>query len=231
MFGPEEDVGASFDGNEETATTERTSEESQAHSSSQETDSSRSKSASNRSCCAVALLVALGVTGGVAIAMVVAVENSSYSAQLSANRWVVELLVGSAVLLDSSSPYYKALEWITFHDTKQLETDHAQFGQRYIAAYIYFATSTTKPWSYCNPDASTSSCSYQGQLHGRPVERHAHRWLSDQTECVWAGIHCNEHGEISQLELSTCVDTSHSDSFFVLRCLCSYMFVSSRSSL
>ena len=115
----------------------------------------------------LAILIALlCVVAAVSVTVAAVVSNKNEgkgttTPDVQANRETVERLVGSAVLDDPSSPYAKALHWITFQDPKQLMADDAHFLQRYIVAYVYFATSSKKPWRYCNPDYDgTETCSF-----------------------------------------------------------------------
>ena len=192
------------------------------------TGTSTSREFSSRRFILLALLFATAVTAAIAVAMVVAVETDSSTERQVENRQAVQaLLAGTAAMLllqDPFSPYARALDWITFYDPLQLTANHAQFEQRYLAAYLYFATTLTQPWAYCNPPnaTSSSSCAYQGIRHGHPVERLAHRWLSAETECVWAGLHCNAQGVIHQIEISTCLSSNtntHHPSLFCLALL------------
>ena len=154
---------------------------------------------------------------GVAVGLLLEREEDTSAVRLAKNRQAVQellLRVGHTnsevpMLQDPSSPYSQALDWITFSDARKLHAHHHDVGlfeQRFLAAYLYFATSTTSPWCYCNPPttSSSSSCSYNySRGSGAVNEVHTHRWLSEQTECVWAGIHCNRDGYIQNLDLRT----------------------------
>ncbi|GKY94564.1 hypothetical protein MPSEU_000422000 [Mayamaea pseudoterrestris] len=124
-------------------------------------------------------------------------------------RTQVERLVGAKVLEKEDSAYSKALDWMTFDDPMQLTPDADNFSQRYIAAYFYFATSEDGPWLSCAPpkDAWTdgTECQYKELSAIFPVQYFEvpwNRWLSNISECQWAGVTCDEHGQVRGLDLS-----------------------------
>jgi len=57
----------------------------------------------------------------------------------------------NAMLRDPASPYSRALSWITFDDPMQMTPEEPNFIQRYVAAYLYYATTVDGPWRSCNP--------------------------------------------------------------------------------
>jgi hypothetical protein len=124
-------------------------------------------------------------------------------------RESIERIVGSEKLDNLTSPYRKALDWIQDVDPLQTIPDSPTFMQRYIAAYFYFATSVKKPWSDgCNPTTTgePDECVYKRLVSVDPVEYTEMpwtRWLSVKTECVWAGVFCDEAGQIRAMEFST----------------------------
>ena len=112
------------------------------------------------------------------------------------------------VLLDSKSdsPYRKALEWITFQDQGSL--DRPIILQRFWAAYFYYATTVQHNWTSCNPpqDDESISCSFVFLDEGYTIPHigesvRAFRWLSNATECSWAGIACDALGQINKITL------------------------------
>lgn len=125
-------------------------------------------------------------------------------------REAVERVVGSEFLDDPDSPYAKALDWITFDDPRQLSPKEPNFIQRYIAAYLYFATSVEGPWRSCgppkNPKTDSASCSQLvlGSLFPEVFDRKpAFAWLSIAAECDWAGIICDDQGQVRTVDLCT----------------------------
>jgi hypothetical protein len=81
-------------------------------------------------------------------------------------------------------------------------------------AYFYFQTSQGGPWVSCNPVNASSElrqsqfCSsryvnpYNGQYDESPWSI---RWLSENHECEWAGVCCNDDSQVNELSLSKCL--------------------------
>lgn len=136
----------------------------------------------------------------------------------------------------SSSPYEQALQWILYDDPLALTSANATLLQRYLSAYVYFATSTVnRPWKWCNPPSRTNptatldsnqtttsttrtsscsssssscdSCTFLELSHAfynqdTYQSKTAFQWLSNTSECQWAGVSCDAHGQIVDLDLS-----------------------------
>lgn len=122
-------------------------------------------------------------------------------------RAQLERVVGSDILDDPESPYNKAMQWITYSDPLMLDPTDSTFLQRYLAAYFYYATSVDEPWRSCNPpkEGETDYCSYQKLISVLPSEYQSidwTRWLSGANECAWAGIFCDDEGQIRAIDLS-----------------------------
>jgi hypothetical protein len=125
-------------------------------------------------------------------------ETTSYRENLGI-RQEIGLLLGekSPQLLESpASPYAQALDWIMHKDPMALvPAEDANFFQRYITAYLYYATTVKGPWRSCNPAVGdeTEFCHLSF-----PDERYddnripAIRWLSAVHECNFMGITCND---------------------------------------
>ena len=88
----------------------------------------------------------------------------------------------SATLLDDfSSGQSKALTWLTFEDSMQLDPTDENLLQRYALATIYFATQGER-WYI------------------------SHNWLTDADECVWSidngGVSCHANSsQVSKIDL------------------------------
>jgi hypothetical protein len=148
-------------------------------------------------------------------------EDLPYRATLGI-RESIERLVGGEKLDDINSPYRKALDWIQDVDPLTLTPNDDNFLQRYLAVYFFYATSIKHPWSGgCNPPTNDEdeSCLYKRLSSLDPVtytDIPWQRWLTKQFECNWAGIYCDDAGQIRSLEFSTfltsvsthCHDTS-----------------------
>ena len=125
-------------------------------------------------------------------------------------RAQIESMVGSEKLEDPESPYAKALEWITFDDPMQITPEATNFIQRYTAAYFYYATTTDGPWLSCNPPedpwSGETACSYRKLVSVYPNTYQDYpwtAWLSNTTECEWAGVFCDDQMQIRTLDLGT----------------------------
>lgn len=146
-------------------------------------------------------------------------------------RRVVTSVVGEEVLQDPASPYAKALAWILDEDPfflsssspeepgnvrwrslmesdVQQQQDEAALLQRFIMVYFYFVTTVEKPWRSCNPPIATlgrtDQCAFEGLVSIRPIlytQEQAIRWLSNNRECEWAGVLCNEAFEVRSITL------------------------------
>jgi hypothetical protein len=117
---------------------------------------------------------------------------------------------------DTTNPFYMAFHWITNIDPLQLTPDIApNFLQRFVVAYLYYVTSKEREWEYCAPPPSsnitdidnveitcrtpfnclrTTDCSYK---------KDQIPWLSNYAECDWAGITCDDNGNILEIEIGT----------------------------
>lgn len=107
------------------------------------------------------------------------------------------------------SPYEKAIDWILNSDPMQLQHDAINLLQRYTLAYLYLATTSSRPWASCGPaeiGTSGNSCVYKKILSNDPIQTKdipSVRWLSDSSECSWAGVTCDSQNRISAVELGT----------------------------
>jgi hypothetical protein len=124
---------------------------------------------------------------------------------------LLERVVGADILEDTTSPYHKALRWVTYQDPMELTPDNPTFLQRYFAAYFYLATSMTRGWESCNPpdlDAGEdASCIYLKLITVNPDIKRlptpgSFRWLSEVSECKWIGVICDEFDQLRSIDLS-----------------------------
>lgn len=124
-------------------------------------------------------------------------------------RSSVAQVVGRERLDDPTSPYSKALDWMTFDDPMELTPDAPNFMQRYTAVYLYYATTVDGPWRSCNPPENPRTdsplCTYKYLNHLLPVafsDKPSSAWLSSASECQWAGVVCNDAGVIRTIDLA-----------------------------
>jgi len=123
-------------------------------------------------------------------------------------RNAVRNVVGEDALQEPDSPYSKALEWITSLDPMQVTPEAPNFIQRYIASYLYFATTVDGPWRSCNPpdelwgDEVLCVWSKLGDIDTLGFSNFpSHAWLSNSSECTWAGLECNSEGQVRILDM------------------------------
>jgi hypothetical protein len=116
-------------------------------------------------------------------------------------------VIGDERLNTIGSPQERAADWIMNVDPMQLPSDSPNLIQRYLMAVFYFASSELGPWLSCNPPAEgeNSTCIYQeltqiepGLVYG---QKEWIRWLSEEHECIWAGVFCDENDYIAAIEL------------------------------
>lgn len=171
----------------------------------------------------VFIVVVLAVGFGVGMAHGNKGDSSGRSRGALDIEELVTRVIGADLLEDTRSPYAKALRWITYSDPMALTTEDPNLMQRYIAAYFYYATSESRPWQSCNPPTEDEDevCEYMRlvsitpQLTRSPVPGSI-RWLSQESECKWIGIFCDELDQIRSIDLSKCSLLFHYANHFVL---------------
>lgn len=127
-------------------------------------------------------------------------------------RETIERIVGAEKLEDRTSPYFKAFDWIQFHDPLQVTPSEEFFIQRFILALFYYSTSVEREWDGgCAPakEGETEDCIFINLVELIPDQEEDAtqaipwvRWLSSTSECAWAGIQCSDDGHIRSIELS-----------------------------
>ena len=167
-------------------------------------------------CLAIIVVIVGTITASVGITLaqepintdiVVPDEALPYRATLGI-RESIEQIVGVEKLDDTNSPYRKALDWIQDVDPLAPTPDSLNFVQRYLMAYFFFATSIKRPWSSgCNPpeNGESDNCMYKRLTSLEPItytEVPWNRWLSKKGECFWAGVYCDDDGQLRALEFS-----------------------------
>ena len=88
-------------------------------------------------------------------------------------------------ILDTTSPQHKAMDWIA--SDKRIDPNGPFTAQRYVLALIYFSTNGDS-WTKCgvlSPACSDNRAAF----------------LSNENECSWHGVSCNDDGFIVGLEL------------------------------
>jgi len=131
----------------------------------------------------------------------------------------LELEVGEQKLKDPDSPEYRAKEWIIHEDELELLPTNGNFIQRFLLATFYFDTHRSGNWRSCNQDRSQDpdehksdseeseqpeDCTFLKVNRIEPLDFEgvqAKRWLSPATECLWAGVTCDESKNIRKVSL------------------------------
>lgn len=114
--------------------------------------------------------------------------------------------IGAESLNDTESPYSQALQWITYEDPIQSVPEDTSFLQRYVLAYFYYATSVDRPWLSCSQAEGneTDDCMFIKVVDSDGLEKSEipfKRWLSNTSECEWAGIFCNDNEQVISIEM------------------------------
>jgi len=132
---------------------------------------------------------------------------TSYRESMGIQEQLVAV-VGDERLHTLDSPHEKAAHWIMNVDPMQLPPESPNLIQRYLLAVFYYASTELGPWLSCNPPAEgdeNKTCTYQeltqvepALLYGQKTEI---RWFSDEHECEWAGVYCDENDYIAAIEL------------------------------
>jgi hypothetical protein len=118
----------------------------------------------------------------------------------------LEKVVGSQKLTSTSTPYYKAFQWIVNTDPMKLSANAKNLVQRYLMVYLYYSTTQFGPWLSCNPPlkGQAESCLWAQLVSVFPNKYQQVRWihwLSSYHECKWAGVFCNKLNQTTSLEL------------------------------
>lgn len=97
-------------------------------------------------------------------------------------------------LMDSSTPQYKALEWLADTDTYVVDPTNYDFflAQRYALATFFFSTGGNESWTNDN------------------------KFLSDTNECDWIGIQCYTFNAVKTIDISKFL--THDKYYFFVLC-------------
>ena len=162
----------------------------------------------------VCLLIAAAVVGTVGAVLGIVLTAPEDQPQVSVPyratigiRENLERIVSPELLDDYNSPYKKAMDWITYTDPMALTPDSPSFLNRFVLAYLFYATSQMKPWtSECAPSESDGyNCIYaylRETVDLTFVNSTAFKWLSNTNECQWAGVECDTFNQIRTIGLS-----------------------------
>lgn len=119
----------------------------------------------------------------------------------------LERIVGSELLADAHGAHVRAKEWLLYKDPLQLTAQDSNVVQRYLLAVVYFQLHEGGEWLSCNAPSDEEpddTCIHQYLINTHPLEYQPlpwFRWLSGTHECEWAGLYCDEAGEVRAIEL------------------------------
>jgi hypothetical protein len=127
--------------------------------------------------------------------------SNEYLCDLSYTKWssmiidVVTKISAPASLINSSTPQFKALDWLLNEDKADLCPNDAKLVQRYVLAVMYYSTGGDN-WFKCSasPNA-TDSCGME-----QPFVDQTRFLNATGNECTWAGIRCSESQCVTQIE-------------------------------
>lgn len=162
--------------------------------------------------CAAASVALAVVLGGTTMALIIKnKENGENYRSTLGIREVIEGILGddNETLVDMVSPYRKALEWVTYDDPSEPLPQDSNFLQRYMAVYLYYATSMEREWAWCAPPISANDsieCTFEISVSenrgdNEAFAKNGNRWLSKLHECSWVGILCDDEYNIQEINL------------------------------
>jgi len=117
-------------------------------------------------------------------------------------------VVGEGALSDPNSSQYLAMDWIINEDPAKLPPEAENLIQRYLMVVFYISTTQVKPWLSCNrpKEGESSSCMFKALVQTFPNETYEdvewNRWVSEEHECTWAGVGCDDNNYTRSIELS-----------------------------
>lgn len=172
----------------------------------------------------IAVAIAVGVTSKSEASEIVntfspTVAPTSIAPVLPDDQQIVDRmvqLVGPSANNSSnpSSPSYLAREWILKEDAMNLTYASPTLDQRYLLSVFYFATNfpgRVSPLGCTKPNATEEdSCVFKTRNLQKPVtvpklvtrlSYNSTRWLTNTSECDWAGLECNDDGNLAAILL------------------------------
>jgi hypothetical protein len=139
-------------------------------------------------------------------------QGGSQAVLGSANPYLArfEIEVGSRIYV-AGTKYRRTADWIISEDPARLPVDAPNLVQRYLLALFYFDTTGNgeKEWKVCNPPKGDQNrtCWFDDAVLDDPALLFFHqsgtrsRWLSEDHECNWLGVYCDEFNRTRELYL------------------------------
>lgn len=117
-------------------------------------------------------------------------------------------VVGENKLQNAMSTHARAANWIINEDPRLLPEEADNLIQRFLLTLFYMSTTTEdRQWLSCNPPvgSETSLCNFTKLAQVWPEVAYENitwgRWLSEEHECNWAGVFCDEFNQTRAIEL------------------------------
>lgn len=105
---------------------------------------------------------------------------------------LLESVADPILIGDTSTPQGQATFWLIFQDGLRLCPDDPKILQRWVLAVMYFSTGGND-WRLCSA-TGTDACGTLSPFVGKL------RFLSDHSECTWAGISCDVAECVTEIE-------------------------------
>lgn len=96
------------------------------------------------------------------------------------------------LIRDLATPQGEATDWLINQDARVLCPDDEKLVQRWVITVMYFSSGGDN-WFQCSA-AGSDSCGTEDPFEFK------RRFLSEFSECDWAGISCNSEGSVIEVE-------------------------------
>jgi len=181
-------------------------------------------------CCCMFLIVAVAIT--ISVAFTVPQDDAHVEVQTPLTpEERFQLIKGqirrhgydTTAFENEESPESKALHWLGIQDLMFVDSDprdadsqlQDRMNQRFLLAMFYYSmTQGTSVWEECTPpETGEPSWCLHPLLESFPVQgvyfdqyqvEPAFRWLSENDECRWGGVTCEDGLRVSHLHLGKC---------------------------
>jgi hypothetical protein len=101
------------------------------------------------------------------------------------------------VLLNATSPQSRALNWL-LNERNETTCPGIKLLQRWVLATIYFSTGGDEWFKCSNRMGANDNCGSEAPFVDKK------RFLSEDNECLWAGITCDMDKCVTAIEFGTC---------------------------
>jgi hypothetical protein len=105
---------------------------------------------------------------------------------------LLDAVADPALIRDVTTPQGMAAQWLIEIDFRRICPDEEKLLQRWVIAVVYFSTGGDD-WFQCSATGS-DACGTENPF------RFKRRFLSEFSECQWAGISCNADSCVTEIE-------------------------------